>query len=216
MGFSPSLSFGSVLADHQVVYCSPRRNSDGSRTELRIESCHTHKTLVLGHPWSKYWFVFFFSLKYYLLKIQDFFVASPILQAVLNLAASSFQKRSTLFLSYSSWDSALVWTNIHSNPPNGTRRLTIVFNFARKLGISMHDFHLGCFSCPKGFFYLFFYIYICSVLFAHQKIQINTRTRSEGTNLYWQMTKRWTPIKTSREAFHCTCNKFIPFSRNER
>ena len=42
MGFSPSLSFGSVLADHQVVYCSPRRNSDGSRTELRIESCHTH------------------------------------------------------------------------------------------------------------------------------------------------------------------------------
>lgn len=63
MGFSPSLSFGSVLADHQVVYCSPRRNSDGSRTELRIESCHTHthKTLVLGHPWSKYWFVFFFT-----------------------------------------------------------------------------------------------------------------------------------------------------------
>ena len=42
MGFSPSLSFGSVLADHQVVYCSPRRNSDGSRTVLRIESCHTH------------------------------------------------------------------------------------------------------------------------------------------------------------------------------
>ena len=61
MGFSPSLSFGSVLADHQVVYCSQRRNSDGSRTVLRIESCHTHKTLVLGHPWSKYWFVFFFT-----------------------------------------------------------------------------------------------------------------------------------------------------------
>ena len=48
MGFSPSLSFGSVLADHQVVYCSPRRNSDGSRTVLRIESCHTHIQDLVG------------------------------------------------------------------------------------------------------------------------------------------------------------------------
>ena len=48
MGFSPSLSFGSVLADHQVVYCSQRRNSDGSRTVLRIESCHTHIQDLVG------------------------------------------------------------------------------------------------------------------------------------------------------------------------
>ena len=47
-GSSPSFSFGSVLADHQVVYCSQRRNSDGSRTVLRIESCHTHIQDLVG------------------------------------------------------------------------------------------------------------------------------------------------------------------------
>ena len=56
MGFSPSLSFGSVLADHQVVYCSPEE-------EL--------------------WWITYWTTYWILSHTQDFSTRTPLVQVLI-------------------------------------------------------------------------------------------------------------------------------------